>query len=153
MRDALFLYHHFKKNEKIIYSDYCRGCFRVDMPFCLHPLPPSGIKQQRSPSRSNLLFADTLHDFGTFPADSARREYVFRFTNTGDGPVAVVDVAVSCRCLSAEYTRTVVRPGESGQVTLVFDGTKSARGYFDKSARVRFNSPRVYTLRVRGQMK
>ena len=102
---------------------------------------------------TEITFSDTLHDFGTFPADSARREYVFAFTNTGDGPVAVVDVALSCRCLSAEYTRTVVRPSESGQVTLVFDGTKSARGYFDKSARVRFNSPRVYTLRVRGQMK
>ena len=102
---------------------------------------------------ATISFADTLHDFGTFPADSARREYAFRFTNTGEGPVAVVDVAVSCRCLSAEYTRTVVRPGESGQVTLVFDGTKFAPGYFDKSARVRFNSPRVYTLRVRGQMK
>ena len=100
-----------------------------------------------------ISFADTLHDFGTFPADSPRRTYTFTFTNTGDGPVAVVDVSLSCRCLSAEYTRTVVRPGESGQVTLVFDGTKSARGYFDKSARVRFNSPRVYTLRVRGQMK
>lgn len=112
---------------------------------------PSQKKAAQPPAQ--ITFADTLHDFGTFPADSARQAYVFRFTNTGDGPVAVVDVAVSCRCLSAEYTRTVVRPGESGQVTLVFDGTKSARGYFDKSARVRFNSPRVYTLRVRGQVK
>ena len=112
----------------------------------------SAIEGSQS-SPAEITFADTLHDFGTFPADSARREYVFAFTNTGDGPVAVVDVAVSCRCLSAEYTRTVVRPGESGQVTLVFDGTKSAPGYFDKSARVRFNSPRVYTLRVRGRME
>ena len=112
---------------------------------------PSQKKAAQPPAQ--ITFADTLHDFGTFPADSARQAYVFRFTNTGDGPVAVVDVAVSCRCLSAEYTRTVVRPGESGQVTLVCDGTKSARGYFDKSARVRFNSPRVYTLRVRGQVK
>ena len=102
---------------------------------------------------AEITFADTLHDFGTFPADSARREYVFAFTNTGDGPVAVVDVAVSCRCLSVEYTREVIRPGGSGQVTLVFDGRESAPGYFDKSARVRFNAPRVYTLRVRGRME
>ena len=118
---------------------------------CTHRPRPASNRSATPPAQ--ISFADTLHDFGTFPADSARREYVFAFTNTGDGPVAVVDVALSCRCLSAEYTRTVVRPGESGQVTLVFDGTKSARGYFDKSARVRFNSPRVYTLRVRGRME
>lgn len=125
--------------------------FSLLLSACTHRPRPASNRNAAPPAA--ISFADTLHDFGTFPADSARREYVFAFTNTGDGPVAVVDVALSCRCLSAEYTRTVVRPGESGQVTLVFDGTKSAPGYFDKSARVRFNSPRVYTLRVRGQVK
>ena len=125
--------------------------FSLLLSACTHRPRPASNRNAAPPAA--ISFADTLHDFGTFPADSARREYVFAFTNTGDGPVAVVDVALSCRCLSVEYTRTVVRPGESGQVTLVFDGTKSARGYFDKSARVRFNSPRVYTLRVRGRME
>ena len=109
-------------------------------------------KSTATPS-ATITFADTLHDFGTFPADSAKRQYTFRFTNTGTVPAAVVDVAPSCRCLSVEYTREVIRPGGSGQVTLVFDGRESAPGYFDKSARVRFNAPRVYTLRVRGRME
>lgn len=104
-------------------------------------------------SSVQIAFADTLHDFGTFPADSAKRQYTFCFTNTGTVSAAVVDVAPSCRCLSVEYTREVIRPGESGQVTLVFDGRESAPGYFDKSARVRFNSPRTYSLRVRGRME
>ena len=112
--------------------------------------PPKGKRVQTS---AQLTFADTLHDFGTFPADSAKRQYTFRFTNTGTVLAAVVDVAPSCRCLSVEYTREVIRPGGSGQVTLVFDGRESTPGYFDKSARVRFNAPRVYTLRVRGRME
>lgn len=106
-----------------------------------------------APPPAQVTFADTLHDFGTFPADSAKRTYTFRFTNTGTAPAAVVNVSLSCHCLSAEYTREVIRPGQSGTVTLTFDGKDAAPGYFDKSARVRFNSPRVYTLRLRGTME
>lgn len=101
---------------------------------------------------ARISFQDSLHDFGTFPTDSALQAYTFHFRNTGDSPAVLVDVSPSCRCISADYTREIIRAGESGWVKVVFDGTQSAEGYFDKSVRVRINGSQVYTLRVKGKM-
>lgn len=99
---------------------------------------------------AQITFTDTLHDFGTIPADSALQRHRFIFKNTGDMPVAVVDVALSCHCLTADYTRGIVQPGDTGHVTLTYDG-RGTEGYFNKKARVRFNSPRIHELWVRGE--
>ncbi len=101
---------------------------------------------------AQICFQDSLHDFGTFPTDSALQTYTFHFKNTGDSPAVLVDVSPSCRCVSADYTREVIRTGESGWVKVVFDGTQSTEGYFDKAVRIRINSPRIYTLRIKGKM-
>lgn len=101
---------------------------------------------------AQISFQDSLYDFGTFPTDSALQAYTFHFKNIGDSPAVLVDVSPSCRCISADYTRDIIRTGESGWVKVVFDGTQSAEGYFDKSVRVRINGSQVYTLRVKGKM-
>ena len=104
-----------------------------------------------NPQAAQITFTDTLHDFGTIPADSAVRRHHFIFKNTGNMPVAVVDVALSCHCLAADYTRGIVQPGDTGHVTLTYDG-RGTEGYFNKKARVRFNSPRIHELWVRGEV-
>ena len=104
-----------------------------------------------NPQAAQVTFADTLHDFGTILADSAVRRHHFIFKNTGNMPVAVVDVALSCHCLAADYTRGIVQPGDTGHVTLTYDG-RGTEGYFNKKARVRFNSPRIHELWVRGEV-
>lgn len=103
-----------------------------------------------NPQAAQITFADTLHDFGTIPADNALQRHRFIFKNTGNMPVAVVDVALSCHCLTADYTRGIVQPGDTGHVTLTYDG-RGTEGYFNKKARVRFNSPRIHELWVRGE--
>ena len=104
-----------------------------------------------NPQAAQITFADTLHDFGTIPADNALQRHRFIFKNTGNMPVAVVDVALSCHCLTADYTRGIVQPGDTGHVTLTYDG-RGTEGYFNKKARVRFNSPRIHELWVRGEV-
>lgn len=100
---------------------------------------------------ARIAFSNTLHDFGTCAEDKAVQQYLFIFKNTGDVPAAVVDVALSCHCLSADYTRGIVQPGDTGHVTLTYDG-RGTSGYFNKKARVRFNSPRIHELWVRGEV-
>lgn len=104
-----------------------------------------------NPQAAQITFTDTLHDFGTIPAESALQRHHFIFKNTGNMPVAVVDVSLSCHCLAADYTRGIVQPGDTGHVTLTYDG-RGTEGYFNKKARVRFNSPRIHELWVRGEV-
>lgn len=102
---------------------------------------------------AGITFADTLCDFPPFGPEDAVQRHTFVFTNTGRVPAAVVDVRLSCGCLSADHTRGIVQPGDTGHVTVVYDGRRTPPGHFDKSVRVRFNSPRVHVLRVRGEMR
>lgn len=104
-----------------------------------------------NPQATRIAFSDTLHDFGTCAENKAVQQYLFIFKNTGDVPAAVVDVALSCHCLSADYTRGIVQPGDTGHVTLTYDG-RGTSGYFNKKARVRFNSPRIHELYVKGEI-
>ena len=100
---------------------------------------------------ARIVFSDTVHDFGLIPTDNGVQQYRFVFKNTGNVPAAVVDVALSCHCLSADYTRGIVQPGDTGHVTLTYDG-RGTSGYFNKKARVRFNSPRIHELYVKGEI-
>lgn len=113
-------------------------------------------KKQRDKTgkkEAQIVFNDTIHDFGTFPTENPVRHHVFTFRNTGSIPVAIVNVHPSCGCVTVTHTMQAVRSGESGQVEVTFDGKQAAPGYFSKSVRVRINSSRVYTLKVTGTMK
>ena len=63
----------------------------------------------------------------------------------------IFEATASCHCLTADYTRGIVQPGDTGHVTLTYDG-RGTEGYFNKKARVRFNSPRIHELYVKGEI-
>jgi hypothetical protein len=46
---------------------------------------------------------------------------VFRFSNTGETPVALGEVHVGCGCLSAKPARRSYAPGERGELTVRFE--------------------------------
>lgn len=102
---------------------------------------------------AQVTFNDSVHDFGTFSSDSAVKRYTFNFVNTGNVPAVILNIDPSCRCISATYTQEVVQPGKSGRIEVIFDGTQSFTGYFNKSIRVRINSSYIYILKVKGCMK
>lgn len=115
--------------------------------------PDKGKKTSEAYSVARISFCDSIHDFGTFSAGNPLQKHTFTFTNRGDATVVLLSVVPSCQCTSVEYTRNAVRPGETGSVTVIFDGTKASPGYFNKSVRIRINSPETYTLRVEGRME
>lgn len=102
---------------------------------------------------AQVVFNDSIHDFGTFSADSTVQRHVFSFVNNGNVPAVILNVDPSCRCISAEYTREAVQPGKSGKIEVTFDGTQAVAGYFNKSIRIRINSSHIYVLKVEGCMK
>lgn len=110
-------------------------------------------KEERDIYRGKIVFADTIRELGRFSVTNPIHASEFTFKNTGTVPVVILHVEPSCRCITTEYSQEVVHPGEDGKITVVFDGSKSQPGYFDKSVRVRINSPRIYTLRVKGLME
>lgn len=107
-------------------------------------------KEEKDIYEGKIVFKDTIRQLGLLSIADPIQTCEFTFKNTGTVPVVVLHVEPSCRCISAEYSQEIVHPGEDGIIIVTFDGNGSQSGYFDKSVRVRINSPQIYTLRVKG---
>ncbi|QNJ96664.1 DUF1573 domain-containing protein [Constantimarinum furrinae] len=69
-----------------------------------------------------MTFAETEFDFGTIDQGTAV-EHIFKFTNTGNAPLVIVDAKSSCGCTVPEYTKAPVAPGEEGELLVKFNGS------------------------------
>ncbi|MGH1520641.1 DUF1573 domain-containing protein [Chryseobacterium sp. JK1] len=58
----------------------------------------------------------------------------FEFTNTGSKPIIIQNVAPSCGCTTADYTKTPIQPGKKGFVEASYNA--AAAGPFMKTVNV-----------------
>ncbi|TYP90905.1 uncharacterized protein DUF1573 [Sphingobacterium allocomposti] len=96
-------------------------------------------------------FEKETHDFGNIPHNKPAT-FDFKFTNAGDAPIIISEVKPSCGCSVAEFTKTPVKPGESGTVTVTYNA--AAKGPFTKQFTVKSNTKTpVKTLTVKGNVE
>ena len=69
-----------------------------------------------------MEFAETEFDFGTID-QGTNVEHVFKFTNTGDAPLVIVDAKSSCGCTVPSYPKTPVGVGEEAELLVKFNGS------------------------------
>ncbi len=96
-------------------------------------------------------FEKETHDFGAIPQNKPA-SYDFKFSNTGDAPIILTEVKPSCGCSVAEFTRTPIKPGESGAITVTYNA--AAKGPFTKQFTVKSNTKTpIKTLTVKGNVE
>ncbi len=104
-------------------------------------------------AQAKIRFDKLIHDFGTFPESSGIQSCAFNFTNTGDKPLVINQAVASCGCTVPTYTKEPIMPGESGKITVKYNGTGKFPGHFKKSITVRTNgTPEMTRLYVEGEM-
>lgn len=69
-----------------------------------------------------ITFEESSYDFGTIERGT-HVEHLFKFKNTGDAPLMIVDAKSSCGCTVPQYTRDPVAPGDEGELLVKFDGS------------------------------
>nr|TDI67501.1 MAG: DUF1573 domain-containing protein [Bacteroidota bacterium] len=69
-----------------------------------------------------MVFEESEFDFGTIDQGTPQ-EHVFKFTNTGDADLIIVDAKSSCGCTVPEYTKKPVAPGATGELLVKFNGS------------------------------
>lgn len=67
-----------------------------------------------------LTFAETKHDFGNIKQGDIV-EHVFKFKNTGNAPLVIKQVDVTCGCTTPEWPKEPIAPGKSGTIKAVFN--------------------------------
>jgi hypothetical protein len=97
--------------------------------------------------RPVLSFDKIEHDFGTI-TEGENVGTIFRFTNSGDGPLIIGSATTSCGCTVPKFSNKPVAPGESGTLEVVFDSSHR-EGKQTKTISVRSNAePQVVVLRI-----
>lgn len=85
-----------------------------------------------------MSFERAEHDFGTIEQGTAQ-ETVFKFTNTGTGPLIITDATSSCGCTVPQYPKnTPVAPGDTGEMVVKFNG--SGQNQVTKTITVKANT-------------
>lgn len=84
---------------------------------------------------ATIVFDEPEHHFGEI-VEGEQATHVFTFRNVGTMPLTLTDVRPSCGCTSPDWTQDPVAPGESGEITVVYD-SKGRPGPFKKTIAVR----------------
>ncbi len=98
-----------------------------------------GIEGESKPivSLTEAKIDQTDIDFGKLNIGN-KQERTLKLTNTGDRPLVVQDVVVSCGCTKVDYPNAPIMPGETGEVTVSYDPDK--KGGFHKTVTLYCNA-------------
>lgn len=100
-----------------------------------------------------IKFEKTSHNFGSFSESNPKVTCTFKFTNAGDGPLVIHQAIASCGCTVPQYPKEPIKPGESGIITVTYDGAGKFPGHFRKTITLRTNSKDEITrLVIEGDM-
>ena len=67
-----------------------------------------------------MTFAESKFDFGNIKQGDIV-EHVFKFKNTGNAPLVIKQVDVTCGCTTPEWPKEPIAPGKSGVIKAVFN--------------------------------
>lgn len=104
-------------------------------------------------SKAEIQFEKTTHNFGEFPEEDPKVTCTFKFTNAGDGLLVIHQAIASCGCTVPQYPKEPIKPGESGEIIVTYNGAGKFPGKFKKSITIRTNGKNeMVRLYVEGTM-
>lgn len=69
-----------------------------------------------------IEFQEKSIDFGDI-TQGDKVEHTFVFKNTGDTPLMIQNVAVTCGCTAPNWPKEPIAPGNTGELKVVFNST------------------------------
>ena len=95
-----------------------------------------------------ITFEDTSHDFGTIAEDGGNVTHEFKFTNTGDAPLMIVNASASCGCTRPSYPKKPVAPGKTDKIKVTYVPV-GRPGEFVKTVTVKTNVKKQKTIKLK----
>ena len=98
-----------------------------------------------------MVFERTSHDFGDVQRKGGDLIAMFRFRNDGGTPLVIKKVHKSCSCMTVDFSRKPVMPGESGEIKIKYEPHKVEAGMFNKVIQIYTNeSKKVRLITIHG---
>jgi len=99
-----------------------------------------------------MTFAEEVYDYDTIQSGD-KVEHIFKFTNTGTAPLVIEGAKSTCGCTVPKFPRAPIAPGESGEISVVFN-SKNKSGKQRKPIHVTANTvPTVTTVHISGMVE
>ena len=86
-----------------------------------------------------ITFEEVKYDFGSV-VQGGTVDHTFKFKNTGNAPLVISNIGVSCGCTTPEWTKAPVMPGKTGSITAHFNSTGKI-GMQNKVLTIESNAP------------
>ena len=104
-------------------------------------------------AQAKISFDKLTNNLGTFSENNPVQKCTFTFTNTGDKPLIINQAVASCGCTVPSYTKTPIKPGDKGTITVTYNGKGKFPGHFKKTITGRTNGvPEMTRLYIEGVM-
>jgi major membrane immunogen (membrane-anchored lipoprotein) len=88
----------------------------------------NNAQQANAATLTTAEWTDSLQNFGTVEKGK-QVKIVFHVKNTGDHPLFITSARPSCGCTVADYTKSAIPAGETGEVTANFDSNRGMAKY------------------------
>lgn len=110
-------------------------------------LAPEGENKENAEAitqTTEIAFVEREHDFGLI-LEGEVVGHTFMFKNTGDKPLTIADVKVTCGCTAPEWPKAPVAPGEEGKIEIKYNSSGKS-GLIHKTITVVANTQPAETL-------
>lgn len=89
------------------------------------PVKKKPVKKKKRKKRSKINFGDTTYKFGNIKQGDVIK-HDFKFKNTGNAPLVIKKVDVSCGCTFPSYPFIPIEPGKEGTIGITYDSKNKA---------------------------
>ena len=102
--------------------------------------PNNKSSSQKESNYAEITFDRVFHDFGMV-SEGEIVKTIFKFTNTSENDLYIVDAMGSCGCTVPKYPKNVpIKPGGTGEIEVNFD-TNGRPDLQQKMVKVSANTP------------
>lgn len=97
-------------------------------------------------SGPDMTLDRTTHDFGDVERNGGDLITMFHFVNEGTEPLVIKKIHKSCSCMTVDYSRKPVLPGEKGTIKIKYEPHKVEPGIFHRVIQIYTNSSKKVRL-------
>ncbi len=109
---------------------------------------PKLVKKKKK-KRAKIKFNQLVHKFGTIKTGD-KVSHQFKFKNTGNAPLVIKSVDVSCGCTFPSYPFLPIEPGKEGAIDVTFDSEHKVGRQKPTVTVVTNGRPRTIKLNLEG---
>jgi hypothetical protein len=101
---------------------------------------------------TEIQFEKLTHDFGDIKEEDGDVTYIFKFKNSGNKPLTIIDARGSCGCTVPSFPREPIGVGQSSEIKVVFN-PKGKQGQQSKKVTITANTlPEQTYLEVKAKV-